>query len=429
MDSLLFYNQPLFLHLRRERLIWGTLTDFNLKVGNKRNFSKMYYIGQMAAVEERFTEFNYYYERVKENDTLTDRQKEEIIRGFNKLMKVFGESQLREALRNRHPIFDFLRFQAPWSLFYVAELGRKLMMLGEVPNFERLKTMLMNKDEFDSAEAELEIAVKMKKAGFDIELYPTVNSKESDIKVFLDDEEYFFEITTLQASEEERAARKTFYFLTWPFLSDNRISIMGKIHKTLSIPHIHELQRKIRNKITLAIKEDRCLELAEPRVINYLICPKNKVKEQNNWLRRKGLKASLEGPSWYDRIVEPRRIRKRFQDKCKQLPKDRPGIVVIFTSLLYLGGIESNCETLVDILEETIYANSRLICGIIISYYGCVQPEITKLIQKPQYVFSSKYYPKILRKEETVIIKNRYSKFQIDDNSLFQKIFSPFLLS
>lgn len=368
-------------------------------------------------MEERFTELNYYCERVKENANLTDKQKEEILKGLNKLRKILGENQLKEALRKRHPIFDFLRNQAPWSQFYVAELGRKLMMLRDVPNFERLKATLMSKDEFYSAEAELEIAVKMKKAGFDIDLYPTLDSKESDIKVCLDGEEYFLEITTLQASEEERAASKTFHFLTWPFLFDNRISIVGKIHKALSIPHILELQRKIRNGITKAIREDRCVELIEPKVMDYFICPKKKAKELYNWLRRKGLKATFEGPSWYDRIVEPRRIHKRFQEKYKQLPKDRPGIVVIFSSILHLGRIASNYETLVDMLEETIYAHSRLICGIIVSYYGSVEPE-TKLIQEPHYVFASKYYPKVLRQEETVIIKNRYSKFKINEKLL-----------
>lgn len=169
------------------------------------------------------------------------------MKGLNDIRLVFGDEWLEEAVKVRHPIASsYLLNLAPWTRFWLLAFSEKLVMLSRESNFEKLRRKLMNGKTYAEGFAELDVMAKIKKAGFSMELYPTENGKEVDLKVMLDGQEYFIEVTLMRPSEESRKASRTFNQLTYPFFSFQDVAINCKIHKLLSAPHIQELQERIK---------------------------------------------------------------------------------------------------------------------------------------------------------------------------------------
>ena len=368
--------------------------------------------------EERrvLASWDYHFDIVKQMCDVSLEEKLRILQGMKQLRTSMGSERLKDAVEMGHPILGTLANQAPSARYWLANLGKKLIMLGDVPNIDTLKQMLASKELFSSALAELEIAAKMKMAGFSIELHPRANSKESDIRVNVDGQDYFMEITVMRASSDERKARKTFDDLTTRFLMDSRISIAGEIHKPLSLPSIRRLQEKIRKSIDLAVEEKRCIEISEPRVIDYFICPSGKQDEFKEWSKKKGLTGTFVGPT-ID-VDEIRRIRQAFAEKCKQLPRNKPGLIVIYGHNIFLGLGGDYFRNLSDLLEETIYDHRRLIGGVIVSTYFSGQPPEIEVKEMPSYVFRRNFDAHTLSQEDVLIIKNKYSEFPINEKLL-----------
>ena len=365
---------------------------------------------------QRLANWNYHFDIVKQMSDVSSEQKLRILDGMKQLRTTMGSEWLKDAVEMGHPILITLANQAPCARYQLADLGKKLTTLSDVPNFDRLKQMLANKELFSSAIAEVEIAARMKMAGFSTKLYPRADSKESDIRVNVDGQDYFIEITVMRAPHEERKAHRTFDDLGMSFLMDSRASIAGKIYKTLSRPSIRRLQEKIRKSIDIAVKEKRCIEIYEPRVIDYFICPNDKQDEIQEWIKKKRLTGTIVGPPVY--VDEPRRIRQTFVQKYRQLPKNEPGLIVIYGHNLFLGLREKSFRNLSELLEETIYELDRLIGGVIVStYLGVRTPEI-KVKETPSYVFRRNFDANTLSQEDVLIIKNRHSEFPINEKLL-----------
>ncbi len=198
------------------------------------------------------------------------------------------------------------------------------------------------------------------------------------------------------------------------------MSITGKIHKTLSLPHIRDLKAQIAAAVERAQNDHQCVEVMEEGVIDFLIAPMDMGEEVRAWLAKKGISGGMQGP----RIEtdEIARIRQRLETENEQLPKDKPGIIVIYArSAMTFLQVESY-ENLASELEETVYSHPNLILGVIVTYgYGPLPETPHKL---KNFMITHRQIHDDL-KDTILIIKNRYPDFAINEDVVKALINDP----
>jgi len=165
-----------------------------------------------------------HFERIQKNDSLTSNEKAEILHGLKALREIFDDAWLWENAGKgfTHPLMNYLGNYAPISLQWLASFGIKLHIIKDVVGFKEIVSRLRNAQEYRGAEAEVETVGKLAIANIkDIQLYPKVmvngKLKKSDIKVTLDDIDFYFEVTTLGDSEASVKANETFQELDFLF--------------------------------------------------------------------------------------------------------------------------------------------------------------------------------------------------------------------
>jgi len=200
--------------------------------------------------------------------------------------------------------------------------------------------------------------------------------------------------------------------LTWPFFpAYGDIAMSGRIYKALSAPHIQELRDLIAAAIQEAKSRQESQEVVEPGVIEFFISPRDRTDELKAWQQRKGI-SGLQGPPI--EVDEVRRIRNKLEQKNRQLPANKPGLIVVYAHALLSQFFEQNFyESLVSQLQETVYEHENLILGAITAYGSASSPEVAK--KRDDYILGHRLLHTPLMREDVLVIRNRYSKFPIDE--------------
>lgn len=352
--------------------------------------------------------WKFHIKSVKNQEDLTDKQKHETVEGMNEIRKIFDDDWLKDAVITRHPFVEYLINRAPWSRLFLADFGSKLKELRNVKNFNHLVKKLKNKDKFDSAESELQVASKINRVSLDLEFYPRINGKEPDLEVSINHAKIYCEITSMQTSQHDIKASEVLRELSFPNLSIPEVIVGCKVYKILSKPHIRELKKKINKGIKDALAQDSLIEVIEPGVIEYFICPRRKVEEIRE-RNPKILLGTCKGPPLD--LNEPKRIRRTIAHKNTQLPEDKPGVIIIYNNNLFGYADIPNIINLKEEIEESIYEYENLIFAVIINTLISSGEDI--IHKKSNYISIQKIYYDLL-KENTLIIKNKYSKFRIE---------------
>lgn len=358
--------------------------------------------------------WDYYIERVKNAVYLTEEQKKRAIEIICKLREIFGEAWLENAVKTNHWLIVLLGDRTPNAFFWILEFGEKLKKVENVKNFKELLRKLKNAREFSAANAELEVAAKLKRACIDVELYPKIDSEVCDLKAKTIDSEFFIEVTALGPSIAESEASKTFELVrlvSWNF----DIEASCKIHEILSAPEREKLERKIKYAIKKVKKEGCCRDISEAGVIDCFICPKDKSEDLSKMLKEKGLKRTFEGPPYSLNAIE--RIKKKIQKKTGQLPKNKPGVIIIFDdSLLGWTLGEEDYRQIANELGEIIYDTSRLMLAIVIDKSSGIGSEAS--FREMGNLISLRKLPYGMLQEDAIIIKNKNCEFPINEKIL-----------
>lgn len=358
--------------------------------------------------------WDYYIERVKNAVYLTAEQKKRAIEIICKLREIFGEAWLENAVKTNHWLIVLLGDRTPNAFFWILEFGEKLKKVENVKNFKELLRKLKNAREFSAANAELEVAAKLKRAGIDVELYPKIDSEVCDLKAKTIDSEFFIEVTALGPSVAESEASKTFELVrlvSWNF----DIEASCKIHEILSAPEREKLERKIKYAIKKVKKEGCCRDISEVGVIDCFICPKDRSEDLSKMLKEKGLKRTFEGPPYSLNAIE--RIKKKIQKKTGQLPKNKPGVIIIFDdSLLGWTLGEEDYRQIANELGEILYDTSRLMLAIVIDKSSGIGSEAS--FREMGNLISLRKLPYGMLQEDAIIIKNKNCEFPINEKIL-----------
>lgn len=354
--------------------------------------------------------WSYHETVIQESKDLSSVDKEQILTGLHQIRRILGKSFLEIIVQQRNPILSYFRNTAPWTRFWLKEFGEMLSTLETSLRFERIKQKLISKEDFSSAISELEIAYRFAIAGFSVEFYPKHGRYECDLLVQKSDKKVYVEVSNIGPSQEERKSSYTLNELTKSFMFDPEIQVDGKIYKWLSNPRIAEIRNEIKIKVQKAKKEDKCFEISHPGIVDIIICPRSLSARAHNLLKQKRTGSHFEGPS-YD-IDEMRRVGRTIRDENKQLPKNEPGLIVLFNDNIAVEGDAESYQELADEIEEEIYERSNLIGGVLIFPHFVGSDEGSGYEEDFAWSRRTRYR---LGGENTLIIKNRYSKDKIDE--------------
>ena len=357
--------------------------------------------------------WSYHEKVIQENEDLSSEDKEKVLMGIYQIKRIFGEDFLETVIQTQHPVLGYFRNLAPWTRFWLKELGNMLSALEKSVGFEKIRKRLMSTENFSSAMPELEIAYRFKKASFSIEFYPRHGRYECDLKAQKEGIKVYVEVATIGPSEEERRTWYTFTELTKPFMLDDEVTVAGKIYKTLSHPRIAEIKRKINICVQKAKKKKECTVISQPGIVDIIVCPRSLSVQASKWVKHKGISSQFEGPSYS--IDEIRRARKAFRNENRQLPKNKPGLVVLYHGKILVKGNAESYRKLVYELEEEIYEHSNLVASVLI--FSDVVGASEAGSYGPDFAWSRRTKHQLYG-ENTLVIRNKYSKFQIDDEMI-----------
>lgn len=371
--------------------------------------------------EEELCSWDYHIKVISESEKFDEASKKRTLEGYKHLRRIFGEDWLGILLKKSHPLSVRMIYNTdPYFNLYAANIGIKLAELEGITNFDMLRQGLMNRDEFDSWEAVLEVAYEFKRCGYDVDVIaPDSHSKKPDLVARLGEREIYSEVTSLGDPIEREKLNKTlwqFMDLTHLLLPD--VHVAGIVHKWLSPAHTNELLKEIKNKMMRVKAERCCIEVNEPNVIDCFIAPIEKLKEFQEWIRRMN---GIHG--WMGLPVESNEVRRigvRLEGKIQQLPLGSPGVLVI-----YHKGISSpdlDHDNLIGDIEETIYEHKNLSAVVVVLKYFW-EPEkkfsyVPKNVIVKDTVIRESKDGVMAERQRLILIENKYTNFPLNSNEL-----------
>jgi hypothetical protein len=360
------------------------------------------------AIPDKLKEWSYHERRVKEDEHLDDAEKETVLAGFDRIKRIMGEDFLRRTVETLNPIMQYFLNTAPWTRFWLVDFSNMLSALKDSPRFEKLQPRLASGREYESAVSELEVAYRFKKAGFSVEFYMKHDRRDCDLRVSKGKIELYVEVAIVGWSMEELKAFHILDIFSLSSMTDLEVRIGGKIYKILSRPRMVELKKQLDACIQEAKQKQRCIFLDRPGIVDLIICPRSRSDQMSRWLKKRGLSSDLEGPP-YD-IDEVKRVIRMFREKVPQLPKDKPGLIVLFPARLFAKGDLISFGRLAYRIEEEIYEHRNLVAGAL------VLPGLRGTSERGKFkddFFWSKKTKHQFFGENTLIIRNKYSDFPL----------------
>jgi hypothetical protein len=353
---------------------------------------------------EELNNWEYHFNLVKEDKQLPEKEKAKILDGWGKLRQIFGEDWPEKAVANRHSLFPQFFNEALWQRLWIADFGERLYELQALKNFGSLKQRLLDPNDFSSAEAEFRVASMVKRAGLPLTLIaPKGAGKKPDLMTEIENENVSIEVTTITSAAEVRQANETLEAFN-EFLFVEGAVMAGRLHKILAPPRVLEIKKKIRDTIEKVKADKLSREISEPGVIDCFIAPKEKPGDLEEWQRKNNMSATWQGPEW--KVVELKRVKNRIDDKVKQIPQSKPGIIVIYDNCLIFHYHAPNfMDELVYELEDTIYRYNNLLgVAVIVIQWSAREKEAYNEAEK--YIICEKTDNSV--GEMTLILKNKY---------------------
>jgi len=154
----------------------------------------------------------------------------------------------------------------------------------------------------------------------------------------------------------------------------------------------------------------------EPRVLDCLIIHP-RLREQAKSLAEKfNMKSELMGPPVP--IDDVRQLKHALKAKSHQLPPDKPGIIVIFTNLVFFGSTEEFYKEVVYQVEDEVYDIPNLVACSVVNQMSMLSSK-TIFEDQPNYTLFRKSVDG-LTGETILTIKNKYSPYK--DMAISKKI-------
>ena len=393
---------------------------------------------RVSGKPEDWTNWEKIVQQICTYEELTDIEKEKAKCSFLFLKQEFGEEFLKGSLEGLqlenlqpekvHPIMSYFINSAPWTRKWLTRFSDALKSLKDAYGYQGLLRRLMDTEGFFEAESVLWVASKLRKAGFKIEIDPTVASSRRvpDLKILNEEtkEELFIEISIQKQSTTAAKALLTFntLFDELSWIKFDHLAYCGRILKVLSDRHMSEVLKEVKDKIEKAKKEQSFQELIIEDTIELAIAPWKDNSTLEIWAKSRGIETgTFSGPPI--NVDEVRRTKATIQREQQQLPQASPNIIVIENSNLFRS--RQNIRRAMNELEECLYDFPNLLFFISNDRYeGQTQVEQNETFMKDQHIFTRRVIDEY-NLEQAIILLNRYCDFHVSPATI-SKVYLAF---
>ena len=344
---------------------------------------------------------------------ITEEQKELVRNAFMFLKIELGENYLKE-MEPIHPMYFHIYNYVLASRLWFVELAADIKRLKEFPNYKSLYRRLKNSRKFPEAFSVLEIAIKFCKTGFNIEFDPKVKvngrTKEPDLKVInpSNDKSFFCEVSELNASVIEKKAMNTELKLFEAVISLPTLLFAGKVEKILEENEIQNILNKMFELKKRVNEETGFGELIIKDVLTLGLSTEENKDKITRWAEGHNCEVgNFEQPNFESNELQ--RMKTKINEKRKQLPYDRPNLIMIYDNDFFY-----TCGEPIHVINELerLLARYKNINGVIIR--GKVMAPIEPLISKiKQHIYIQKYQYDAYA-EQYLIIWNIHSLHALD---------------
>jgi len=350
-------------------------------------------------------------ESIKEFSTS---EKLEAQQAFHVLKDVLGGSFLGMVFSKDHPIFfnliNVVGWTRRWIIWFANAIKSSL-------NYDLRKSIIkriLDPDKYDEALSVLNYADKLYNAGFNISIDEKSGNKIPDIKALneLNGESFIIEISAHKKHKREEKAFDLMRAISFEiFCLAPGMSYCGEIYKIVADKHLEEILRKIKDVVVPAKENNqfRCLHIQY--VLDLAIAPKDDDPKILEWAEKHNTQpGQLIGPD--PEVNHYRRLEDKVFKKQEQLPKDKPGVIIIdnndiFRSRDYVGVISK--------IEDIAYSHDKL--ALLIVSGGYMGSGSNLLVRSGEH-----QYIRIKRKDASFdqyyIIKNKYSSNPLSPDSV-----------
>ena len=376
-----------------------------------------------TAFQKNFGTWDQHMDRLTRSENLSPQDQAEVLRGLAKLRETFDDDWLWETASEgfRHPLTGKLFNYAPWSQLWIAQFGNKLAYVSQLAGFNKIEGRLKSVTEYPGAEREVLTASRFQGTGLEVELQPNVEGGKSDIRTWIGGQDFYIEVTSLGTPLEEKKASDTLWQLAPP-PGDPDVLVACQIHRALSKPRIKEFRLAFEQAVNQVKETKAHCHISEPGVLDYLVAHKDKSVEFEVLLEKYGMEHSISGPPYETDDI--RRLKRTISVKAKkksQLPKGKPGLLVIFANL-YRWDDKKPYDDLVGQIEETVYDEDHLVAAVMVMGAGEFGAR-DETINKSHFTLVRKVFHDFWQ-ETTLVIKNRYAHYQNVEN--MDKLFAVF---
>jgi hypothetical protein len=401
--------------------------------------------------DEDLVNWDKYIQHLDEIDGLTVEQKESAKQALEYLRRpeVLGERFLAHARRDKHPFFDYITGITPWTrkmkrLTRFAEAWKSFQ--GAAGFSESVRDVILKYGrKFAERESVLEIAYKLHNAGLSLSFDPkaTVLKRRGftgrqlpfqttpDLMAVDNEsgEEILIEVSSLTWGDLKESASRThreiFDLVTHGALFRRELSPRVRINRVLTKEELKEVVARIREAINDAKSSNEFRELIIEGTLEMCLAPWREAERADRWAAERGIKdIPVEGPSYmpYDPVRLKNLIRKEQED---QLPKDKPGIVIITAdwSLLFFS---KGYGEIISPLEEILNECPNLV-GVVVSHTYQSGEEHEFVVTEGSHTFIKRNTNEGLI-EETIVSFNVVSQFQVP-NSTIEKLRRAFIVA
>jgi hypothetical protein len=330
----------------------------------------------------------------------------------------FDDDWLSGAVKGWHPIVNWLIGYTPeFTSELLLDFARKLKTLEAVEGFDNMLGRIQKTEEYDGAIGEFKLASRFVMKGYEIELSPEVGSRHADIKVKMPFDNVYFEVKSLGESKAESKSRE---IQEWGYslASNVGVNIYGKVHVELGAEQKEGLGTRIKAAAQNVKQSGVPKEVIEDKVMTVLLTPLGYNPAERclqEWLIDKKLPAiGFLGPDFDLKENNFYRLMRVFSKNRNQLPQDYPGIKIIYAPTIYMMGMNNFPPEIVGPFEKELHEQPNLLAGGIVYYYSLLRKPTNqdKEIRKSNYVrLKQTFFNQI--HEDTILVKNRCSKFKI----------------
>lgn len=372
----------------------------------------------------RHISWDRYIEEIDLIETFTAEERQRAQAAVYTLKALLGDDDwLRDAVRKRHPIFSDLANNAVWSRRMLIRMVEAIETLRNCSNFVTVTERLQKADKYVEAASVLELAYKFHLAGFEITFDPSIKitrkdgssaDKVPDFKVTDTEtgEDIFVEVSALGYNDTQIKNSRTYDILL-------RV-VMGlrSTHRVMAhVQFFHALDDDLLQVAIEVIK--KVMESAQtsgtfqsaiiPGLIEVGAAPQDQIDVAEDWAIGRGIEPTqpVQGPE-IDLTKELKRlVMDKIGKEAKQLPKDRPGIIIITmdrTLLFFAWPLENILKGLVDRMKK---AYAQLVCvAVTRRHYGDGKQEAVKLTSSADYSIIEKVMVEPLQ-ETTIVVPHK----------------------